>query len=118
MDALDPDHLLNARDGDRALVAQIVRTFLETTPQLMEATRQAAGNRDLERVRRTAHQLRGSLATMGAEPAAAAAAQLETAGRDLAADAVPGALSALEAEMTRLLPELQGLAGPGNAPPG
>jgi HPt (histidine-containing phosphotransfer) domain-containing protein len=118
MDALDPDHLLEALDGDRGLVAEIVRTFLRATPELVDATRRAAGSGDLEGVRRNAHQLRGSLATVGAGPAARAAAKLETAGRDGAPEAVPAAMAALDAEITRLLPELQGLAGPGSEPAG
>jgi len=111
---LDPNHLLEALDGDRELVALVVQTFLESTPELVEATREAVRRADPDGLWKSAHQLKGSLANMGAGPASRAAAELEAAGRNGTADAMPGALAALEAEMTRLLPELQELAGPGS----
>jgi HPt (histidine-containing phosphotransfer) domain-containing protein len=116
MEPLDRNHLLRTLDGDRELVAEIVRTFLATTPDLVEATRRAVCNSDHDGVRYAAHQLKGSLATMGAGPAAQAAARLETAGRNGAAAELPQALADLEAEMSRLMPELAGLAQPGGDP--
>jgi HPt (histidine-containing phosphotransfer) domain-containing protein len=113
MDPLDRNHLLDALDGDRDLVADVVRTFLETTPELVAATRQAVRLADSDGVRRSAHQLKGSLANVGAGPASRAAANLEAAGRSGAAESLPRARAALATEMERLMPEIQAMAGPG-----
>lgn len=87
-------------DGDVEAVAELIDIFLEDVPALEAVIRE--GRDDLDRLRRTAHTLKGATGNMGAAGAMGAAADLEQAARGNDAGAV-------EERRLRLLDELAAL---------
>jgi protein-histidine pros-kinase len=73
----DLDAVLNALEGDRALLSRMIDIFLQESPALLERTRQALSARDARNVGRAAHTLRGALANFAARGAGGTAQQLE-----------------------------------------
>jgi CheY-like chemotaxis protein len=74
--------LLDRVSGDRALLLELVELFLDQGPKLRAELAAGAAAGDRAEVRRVAHQIKGMLATLGAQPASAAARDLEEALRD------------------------------------
>jgi CheY-like chemotaxis protein/HPt (histidine-containing phosphotransfer) domain-containing protein len=98
--------------GDRRLLRDVARTFLGQCPAWLTAIRAAVAAGDAAALNGAAHPLKGSLGLFGAKAAAAAAARLETMGRDGKLDDSRDALAALEREMARVTPALAALDGP------
>src|SRR5262249_60453379 len=67
--------------GDRQLLAEISRLFVDDAPRHLERIRQAIDARDGEALRRAAHGLKGAAANFDAEGVVAAARTLEEIGR-------------------------------------
>ncbi len=88
--------------GDERLLHEMITIMRAESPALMSAVRKAGRARDLEALWRAAHALKGSLGTLGAPRAFAAAARLETAGRTHDVDEAKTAVAALEREMIAL----------------
>jgi response regulator RpfG family c-di-GMP phosphodiesterase len=104
---VDRDAALKRVDGDAELLSEIVDLFLADIDPLTNDIRSAVVDRDATRIMRTAHRLKGSVATLAAKPAADAALRLETMGRnDDLADA-DAAFVSLEFELKRLVPALR-----------
>ena len=106
---LDPALALERVDGDRELLGEIIDLFFQDVGSLVQDLEQAVGAKDAEAIMRTAHRLKGSVATFAAKPATEAALRLETMGRSGDVSGVEAAFSALQAELTRLEPALQEL---------
>jgi HPt (histidine-containing phosphotransfer) domain-containing protein len=66
--------------GDRALLDELTRIFLEENPDTLRRIEQALEARDSMAVERLAHRLKGALLTLAAPAAAEAALGLETSG--------------------------------------
>jgi HPt (histidine-containing phosphotransfer) domain-containing protein len=66
-----------AADGDHDLLQKMAECFDRQTPVLLEQLRLAFQVGDCEAVRRAAHKLKGSVGSLGAKRASAAAAALE-----------------------------------------
>jgi HPt (histidine-containing phosphotransfer) domain-containing protein len=109
LEILDPDLLLENVDGDRELLAEIVGLFFESSRDLHGALRKAVSRGDSDAVHRSAHQLKGALANVGAKAATQAAQELETLGRRRSMAGLEDALFALEHELGRLKPALEEL---------
>jgi two-component system, sensor histidine kinase and response regulator len=107
-DILDLDAALARVDGDRALLAEIAELFLREAHTMVADVTVAAAT-DLQLVVRAAHRLKGSLLTLGAGRAAAAALAVETLAREGRERDLPAALVHLETEHARLLPLLSGI---------
>jgi HPt (histidine-containing phosphotransfer) domain-containing protein len=60
------DDLVSDLGGDQATVAEILASFLEEAPTVLEQLRQAAAAKDLEGARRAAHTLKSTSAQFGA----------------------------------------------------
>jgi two-component system, sensor histidine kinase and response regulator len=108
-DPVDETKAFARVEGDADLLAEIIGLFLEGVPPLLQEIRQAAGDGESAHLMRTAHRLKGSLATLAAMPAADAALRLETIGRSGDLAHLRQALGALDEEMGRLLPALEAL---------
>ncbi len=67
--------------GDRTLLANLFRLYLEDTPKKAQALAQAWTCGDVHQVERLAHSLKGSSATVGAEALRQAAYSLELAAK-------------------------------------
>jgi HPt (histidine-containing phosphotransfer) domain-containing protein len=85
--------------GDQSFVAQLIRAYLADGPAHVYAIEQAIASGDAAALVRPAHTLKSSSATVGAQRLAAAARELEMAGRsESLASVSPGAADALRAD--------------------
>jgi HPt (histidine-containing phosphotransfer) domain-containing protein len=73
---------LEAVQGDRGLLAELVAAFLQESHVLVEQIDQAVGRRDGTSLRLAAHTLKGSIRYFGRTPAFDRAYRLECMGRD------------------------------------
>ena len=92
--------------GDEGLLQEIVAIFLEECPAMLEAVRSALAAGDAERLRISAHTLKGAVVHFGARAAVAAATEIELAARAKNLAAAGDQYGALEIEMSRVTPAL------------
>jgi two-component system sensor histidine kinase/response regulator len=102
---IDRDELMNRMGGDEALLRRLVHTFLTNYPSQLSDLQEAIDARDVDRLRRRAHTLRGAMSLFAASEAAEAARELERAA-ELGGSAIDEAFRALQAELARLEPTL------------
>jgi len=105
-EVVDWSRALGAVQGDRDLLRSVVEAFVEESPALMTAVRQAASRRDAETLRRAAHTLQGSVRSFGSEEAFEHARQLERLAEEGNLNNMEEVLSALEQEMACVTPVL------------
>jgi signal transduction histidine kinase/CheY-like chemotaxis protein/HPt (histidine-containing phosphotransfer) domain-containing protein len=105
---LDKEAAIGRASGDRALLAELARIFLEETPETLSRIERAFEKGDARAIERLAHRMKGALLTLAAPAAARAALDLET--RAGLPDGVPReALDRLRRELSRLEEQLKGL---------
>ena len=75
------DRVLARVGGDRELLAEISRLFVDDAPRHLEKIRRALDARDGESLRRAAHGLKGAAANFDADGVVTAARALEEIGR-------------------------------------
>jgi HPt (histidine-containing phosphotransfer) domain-containing protein len=92
--------------GDEDLLKEVLQLFLEECPQLMAQVNQAVETGDPRRVEQSAHTLKGSLSTIGAELGASKAQTLESMGRSRDLEGCRQALEQLHQSVNRLCTEL------------
>jgi len=103
-EAAIPDVVLARVGGDRQLLAEISRLFLDDAPRHLERIRAALDARDAEALRRAAHGLKGAAANFDADGVVGAARALEEMGRKAVFDRqAEDAWRTLSAETDRLL---------------
>jgi HPt (histidine-containing phosphotransfer) domain-containing protein len=93
--------------GDRELLAEISRLFVDDAPLHLNRIRAALDARDGESLRRAAHGLKGAAANFDAEGVVAAARALEEIGRTGQFDEHDAAWLALTLETDRLISMLR-----------
>src|SRR5262249_59917214 len=96
--------------GDRQLLAEISRLFVDDAPRHLERIRQALDARDGESLRRAAHGLKGAAANFDAEGVVDAARTLEEIGRTGRFDDHEQAWQALASETHRLISVLRAVS--------
>jgi len=114
--ALDRDMLDQLREdlGGTAL-REVIRSFLDQTPSVLSALRDAAARADVQSIRRAAHMIKGTSSTLGARELSEQCAEIERIGQTgCIADAGSRVISveasyrtieaALKAEIERLRP--------------
>jgi CheY-like chemotaxis protein/HPt (histidine-containing phosphotransfer) domain-containing protein len=89
--------------GDRQLLAEISRLFVDDAPRHLDRIRAALDARDGEALRRAAHGLKGAAANFDADAVVDAARELEEIGRTAQFDDQEAAWNALGVEIDRLL---------------
>ena len=89
-----------------ALRRELAALFLEDVPARVAELEAAVRQEDREALRRAAHQLKGTAATVGATEVARSAAELETAAGASRLEAVSGLLAGLHAALERVRSEL------------
>jgi HPt (histidine-containing phosphotransfer) domain-containing protein len=94
--------LLERLDGDETLCRDVVQTFLDGAPPLVEAMYEAALFRDPAQLRRTAHTLADAAANVSAEGIRSLAYRIEHAGRAGELGEVPLLLAELQALLEQL----------------
>ena len=105
--AIDPATFAELEESAGAdFVQELVQTFLEEAPPMLQALREAQAAGDAEAFRRHAHSLKSNGLTFGAIALGAQARALELGGLP-AAQPPSDALDVLEAEWTRVAAALQ-----------
>jgi HPt (histidine-containing phosphotransfer) domain-containing protein len=103
------DVALDRVGGDECLLKEVVELFLLEYPQMMADIEQAVRDRNAHLLERSAHSLKGSLSTIGAESSAAVALALEMMGRFRNLDGCEQGLLDLQASISSLDRELNTL---------
>jgi len=101
---------LSAVGGDRELLADLIKVFLDECPKMLADIRSSAQAGDLEKLRRAAHTLKGSMGYFGAAAAFSRAQEMERLAKSNELDSARGQLVAVEAEIGRILPSLKRFA--------
>ena len=81
LDTMVLDELRDSVDGDRAFVVELIEAYLADAPVHIAAIDSAAASGDAATLVRPAHTLKSSSATLGLQRLAAAARELEMAGK-------------------------------------
>jgi HPt (histidine-containing phosphotransfer) domain-containing protein len=90
-------------------VRELIDTFLEEAPRMLDDLRSALAENDAERFRRVAHSLKSNSNTFGALPLGTLARTLELGGIAPVRDAGGAPLETLAAEYDRVAKALAGL---------
>lgn len=86
--------------GDEELLVDIAGVYLTEYPTLLEDIGKAVAGGDVAGLLHSAHTLKGSLATIGADQAASVALQLEMMGREAETAGAAETLLRLERELS------------------
>jgi HPt (histidine-containing phosphotransfer) domain-containing protein len=100
------DELLARVDNDYQLLSELIGIFKDELPRLLQSLQQSVACEDVKNVEVTSHTLKGMLSGLSATPAASVAARLEQMGREGDISGLSDAVTLLEREIERLLPEL------------
>jgi two-component system, sensor histidine kinase and response regulator len=106
MTIIDRELALDRLGGDEELWNEIGKLFAAECPQMLAQLQTAVAQGDARAVMETAHSLKGSLGTLGAEDGALLAMDLEMMGRNGALGASAEALARLEEMLEALAREL------------
>jgi PAS domain S-box-containing protein len=101
-------------DGDAKLLGELARLFLADTARLLSAVRQAVTRGDAKALEYAAHALKSSVGNFAAHAAFEAAARLEMSGHQGDLAEAQEAYAALQQEIERLKPVLEGFAKGGS----
>jgi signal transduction histidine kinase/CheY-like chemotaxis protein/HPt (histidine-containing phosphotransfer) domain-containing protein len=108
----NPGALLERLSGDRALMADVIRVFLEDCPARLAAIETAVAARDPEALHAATHALNGAAASLAADRLAGAASVLERLGKEKRMEAVDAAWRQLALEASSLLDALSASSTP------
>jgi CheY-like chemotaxis protein len=108
-DFIDDAALLKRFAGNTGLLQEVAEIFLEDLPTHMIEIKNALDLKDAERVRRSAHNLKGAIGNFLAHEAYAAAERLETLGEGLELSRGAEAYRDLERKANRLVDSLNKL---------
>jgi signal transduction histidine kinase/CheY-like chemotaxis protein/HPt (histidine-containing phosphotransfer) domain-containing protein len=99
--AIDRAGVLRMVGGDRALLGQMIRLFLEDYPKRVTEITDALRRNDAEAVEFAAHAVKGAAMTLCAPRVAKWALSIEKMGRDTELQSASAALAALEQELAQ-----------------
>jgi HPt (histidine-containing phosphotransfer) domain-containing protein len=106
---IDEEALLERVAGDPDFLATMVDIFVADVPTRLDAIRAGLRQADAHGVEQAAHSLKGALATMAADGAAAEAFRLEQLGRAGTLEGAADILAALERQVTEVTAALKHL---------
>jgi HPt (histidine-containing phosphotransfer) domain-containing protein len=92
--------------GGAALLARVLRAYLQDTPGQLQALGRAVAAADTDAIRKTAHSLKSSSANVGAEALAQLCRELEQLGRGGVSAGTAPLLAAAEREFQAVQPAL------------
>ncbi|HEV2491279.1 MAG TPA: PAS domain S-box protein [Candidatus Acidoferrales bacterium] len=110
-DVLDSRKLLERVQGDRELLADMIRLFRAEALSLLQTLREAVENGDCSAISRTSHALKGAIGNFGSGPAYQATQNMEELARTGDVQAAGALLSVLEREIERLQAALEPFSG-------
>jgi PAS domain S-box-containing protein len=105
--AFDPRALLDQLGDDHQTAALLVASFLDSAPGVLAGLEEIFAAGELEALARAAHHARGSLLALHAQPAAAAALELELAAKNREIEGLPARMAELREAWRRLVDELR-----------
>jgi PAS domain S-box-containing protein len=100
---VDLSSALATVEGDKVLLAELVRVFAHDYPKRLAEVREAITVGDNKRLERAAHGLRGEVGLFGAKMAYNLAATLETMGSEARLESALRVLQELERELERVI---------------
>lgn len=106
---IDQEALLERVAGDPEFLATMVDIFVADAPTRLDAIRAGLEQADAHVVERAAHSLKGALATMAADAAAAEAFRLEQLGRAGSLDGAAEVLAGLERQVDEVTAALRAI---------
>jgi HPt (histidine-containing phosphotransfer) domain-containing protein len=92
------DGVLESVGGDREFLVELIQTYLDDSPRLLEAMRAALVAGDPGEFRRAAHSLKSNSASLGAIPLSQMARELEEMGKAGSLEAATSRLAQAEVE--------------------
>ncbi len=98
----DPKQALKGVNGDKDLLREVVRIFLEESPGMMAEIETAIDEKDADRLDRAAHAIKGSVGNFGARKAHDLARRLEMLGKGNRLHGAWHAYAELSKEIERL----------------
>lgn len=101
-ETLDRAALLQRFDGDEELLNDVAGTFIQDSPRLLRDLQFAILEGNPDKIRRSAHALKGSLIYFNATHATSMAQQLESLGASESGAGTPEVFHALTREVTKL----------------
>jgi two-component system sensor histidine kinase/response regulator len=104
--AVDWQQALDALDGNRPLLIELIDIFREECPKLENEISSAIEGNDLQRLRRGAHTMKGSLLHLGATSAVGVAERMEAYARQQNFDSAAALWPDLQRELDRVRPQL------------
>jgi HPt (histidine-containing phosphotransfer) domain-containing protein len=99
--------VLDSVGGDREFLIELIDTYLDDSPRLLEAMHQALEAGNAEGFRRAAHSLKSNSASLGAMPLSRLAKELEEIGKSGTLASAPSQLAQAEAEYALVKAALQ-----------
>jgi HPt (histidine-containing phosphotransfer) domain-containing protein len=96
-----------ASTTDREFVIELIDTFLEDAPQLLDSLNTALGAGDAEGFRRAAHSLKSNGASLGAMSFSASSKELEMMGKAGDLQGAEGMVENLQSEFTVVMQALK-----------
>jgi CheY-like chemotaxis protein len=106
---LDREALLESVEGDLEFLHNLVKRFLDYSPNLLLRIDEAYSERDGRTLEDAAHTLKGAVGSFRAARSFEAASRLEKIASEGNFPEVPEAIAKLKQELERLKPELNGL---------
>jgi HPt (histidine-containing phosphotransfer) domain-containing protein len=99
--------LLARVDNDQELLRDLLAIFKEDFPKTMQSLEAAIRGGDCRNAASFSHTLKGMLSSLGAAPAAAAAAEIERLAKAEGRTQLSNALQAFEQEAASLVPQIE-----------
>jgi HPt (histidine-containing phosphotransfer) domain-containing protein len=104
--AVDLADLLTRVENDHGLLCELIVIFKEDFPRALQTLQESVAREDMNTVELTSHALKGMLSGLSVMQAAATAARLEQLARERKTLGLRDALTLLESQVAKLLPEL------------
>ena len=99
--------VLDSVGGDREFLAELIETYLDDSPRLLEAMHLALEVGNADEFRRAAHSLKSNSASLGAMPLSRLARRLEEMGKAGMLEGAATGVAEAEAEYARVKAALQ-----------
>ena len=99
---IDVETALDQLGGDRELLDDVVRIFVDTVPDLLTELRSACSSSDAKQVQASAHGIKGAASNICAEPIRGLAQRIEEMGKQDELEHLDSALVQLQDHMDRL----------------
>ena len=99
---IDEKKILQGLAGDRELMADVLRLFIEDSVRLLREMHTAVARTNPETIRHVAHALKGSIANLSSGPARELAAEMEQMGKRGELESAPVKAKELEHELSLL----------------